>query len=116
MVVFRRVVMARGACPVRAWERSSSKVRLRHQCSLFLDAAPVALDRGGQGDWRGGGVVGGGDQVHDLDALLLGLGDGAVDLGDLSGAGEADPRRLSRSPLNFGGGPGDRQAAITGSS
>jgi len=25
-------------------------------------------------------------------------------------------KRLSRSPLNFGGGPRDRQAAITGSS
>src|SRR5665648_219052 len=30
--------------------------------------------------------------------------------------GRVDRARLSRFPLNFGGGPGDRQAAITGSS
>ncbi|MGH3525162.1 MAG: transposase family protein [Mycobacterium sp.] len=31
-------------------------------------------------------------------------------------AEEAAETRMSRSPLNFGGGPHDRQAAITGSS
>ena len=53
--------------------------------------APVALDPGGQGRWRGGGVVGGGDDVDDLDTLGTVLGDGAAELGDLGGAGEGDP-------------------------
>lgn len=38
-------------------------------------------------------VVGGGDQVDDLHALLATAGDGAPELGDLGGAGELDPSR-----------------------
>lgn len=54
--------------------------------------APVALDPRGEGGRWHGVMVGGGDQVDDLDALLPAPGHGAPDLGDLRGAGEVGPR------------------------
>jgi hypothetical protein len=62
---------------------------------------------GGQHWWRGGAVVGGGDHVDHLDGLLSLAGDGAADLGYLSGAGEVDPAgKIGRRGQDLDGAPG----------
>jgi hypothetical protein len=104
MTVLRSVAITWGAFPVRTWERSSSKVTSRTPCSRF-SGAPVALDpRGEGGRWRGV-MVGGGDQVDDLDALVPTPGHGAPDLRDLRGAGEVDPGRGGGDLDGAGDGP-----------
>ncbi len=52
---------------------------------------PVALDPRGERRWWRRVVVGGGDDVDDLDGLSPAFGDGAADLGDLPGPRERDP-------------------------
>lgn len=101
MAVLRRVPMACGPPPVRFWERSSSRVTSRTQCSRFAinqcprsQAATWARFRVGDGQR--------GDGLDDLGMALAGgaVGDGAPQLQDLYRAWEpnalGDLGRLER--------------------
>ena len=80
---------------------------------LVLDG-PVSLDPGGQGRGRGIVAGGGGDQVHDLDGLLPGLGDGPAQLGDVAGAGELRPAGQVGNSDDLDGAGGAPAVAVLG--
>src|SRR5664280_3872873 len=92
MAVLRRVAMTRGALPVRG---GAVKRDVADPVQFVLDRPVTLQPRGEPGRW-GGDRVGGGDEVDDLDGLLAVAGDGPPHLGDLRGAGEADPGRDCR--------------------